>query len=168
MTKSGQKFGKLTVVEKTEKRLHGYVLWLCKCDCGGTKLVKSINLVKGRAISCGCMLGFHGRKHEVNGEMLTPTEIAEKYNLPVHTVRRRIREGWVGSEICKPVYTRHTSCELGFDEPVTFAELAKKVGVSRQAIQQRFKRGYRGMGLIYPSSVGKKRGRKSNNEQKSM
>ena len=52
----GQKFGHLTVIEKTDKRYHGYVVWKCKCDCGNIKEVSSHNLAYNKGItSCGCM-----------------------------------------------------------------------------------------------------------------
>lgn len=152
---TGQRFGKLTVIRKTEKRLHHYVLWECKCDCGNTKLVKSGHLTSGHVVSCGCKrTEICCRKFMVNGEMLSVGEIAEKYNLYERTVRNRIRKGMTGDELCKPAYVRHTPDELGLDEPITFTEIAKKVGVSRQAIEQRFKRGYRGKGLMFPPQIG--------------
>lgn len=50
-----QKFGHLTVIEKTEKRCHnGSVLWKCSCDCGNIVEVSSGNLLRGKTRSCGC------------------------------------------------------------------------------------------------------------------
>lgn len=55
----GQKFGKLTVLErvadsvtKSGKKL---VTWKCKCDCGKECIVKSTNLKSGNTTSCGCV-----------------------------------------------------------------------------------------------------------------
>ena len=31
---TGQKFGRLTVVEQAGRTKYGNVLWKCKCDCG--------------------------------------------------------------------------------------------------------------------------------------
>lgn len=31
---SGQKFGKLTVINRVGKNKWGSTIWLCKCDCG--------------------------------------------------------------------------------------------------------------------------------------
>jgi len=51
----GQKFGKLTVIEKMKKRSkYGQVMWLCKCECGGTKVSPATVLNTGRIKSCGC------------------------------------------------------------------------------------------------------------------
>lgn len=51
---TGQKFGKLLVVEQlphTEK----YYKYKCLCDCGNTVEVKCANLKSGRVKSCGCL-----------------------------------------------------------------------------------------------------------------
>lgn len=49
-----QKYGFLTTVEKTEKRIRGYVVWKCKCECGNTAYVTSRQLKQSQNISCGC------------------------------------------------------------------------------------------------------------------
>ena len=49
----GQRFGALTVIEDTGKRLHRSVIWLCKCDCGNMHEVTSNNLNAGSVKSCG-------------------------------------------------------------------------------------------------------------------
>lgn len=52
---TGRKFGKLTVIEKTEKTKNGSILWKCKCDCGGAICASTRDLNKGRIKSCGCL-----------------------------------------------------------------------------------------------------------------
>ena len=52
---SGQKFGKLTAVNMVGKNKWGSAVWLCKCDCGGTKEVEAYNLKIGSVKSCGCL-----------------------------------------------------------------------------------------------------------------
>lgn len=49
----GQRFGHLTVIEDTGKRLHRSIIWKCKCDCGNEHEVTSNNLNGGRVHSCG-------------------------------------------------------------------------------------------------------------------
>ena len=51
---TGLKFGFLTVLEKTEKRVGGSVIWKCICDCGNTTEVSSGNLHSEHTKSCGC------------------------------------------------------------------------------------------------------------------
>lgn len=50
----GQKFGKLTVIKRTNN-IGTNVAWLCQCDCGNTTIVQSNNLRSGHTISCGCI-----------------------------------------------------------------------------------------------------------------
>ena len=50
----GKRFGKLTVICKSEKRSSGHVLWKCRCDCGNTAYVRKGNLINGSTVSCGC------------------------------------------------------------------------------------------------------------------
>lgn len=52
---TGQRFGRLTVIEKTNKRHNGQVVWKCRCDCGKIVFVDSGQLTKGRKKSCGCL-----------------------------------------------------------------------------------------------------------------
>lgn len=52
---SGQRFGKLIAVKRTDEKNHGSFLWICQCDCGNKKLVSAENLRSGRVNSCGCI-----------------------------------------------------------------------------------------------------------------
>lgn len=51
----GKRFGKLIVVGDSGQRQGRKILYLCKCDCGGTKLALSSQLKKGLIKSCGCL-----------------------------------------------------------------------------------------------------------------
>lgn len=51
---TGMKFGRLTVIERTENR-GKEVMWLCKCDCGNECIVRARNLVNKITKSCGCL-----------------------------------------------------------------------------------------------------------------
>ena len=51
---TGQRFGKLTVIERAES-IGRCTMWLCKCDCGNTKPVRSTYLKSGKTKSCGCL-----------------------------------------------------------------------------------------------------------------
>lgn len=53
---TGRRFGKLTVLSITEKRMDsGSVVWLCRCDCGNVADVSARRLVRGKVKSCGCL-----------------------------------------------------------------------------------------------------------------
>lgn len=53
---TGQKFGRLTVVERDKNANKNYgTFWKCRCDCGSIKSVASIALRSGLTQSCGCL-----------------------------------------------------------------------------------------------------------------
>lgn len=51
---SGQRFGRLVAIKSTSDE-KGRFMWKCRCDCGNTHLVKSVNLRRGTTRSCGCL-----------------------------------------------------------------------------------------------------------------
>ena len=51
----GNKYGKLTVIERVENNRFGHVCYRCKCDCGGETIVDAGNLRQGITSSCGCV-----------------------------------------------------------------------------------------------------------------
>ena len=53
---TGRRFGKLTALHPTEKRMDGgSVVWMCRCDCGKLAEVSAKRLTRGKARSCGCL-----------------------------------------------------------------------------------------------------------------
>ena len=46
--------GKLTVEGPTEQRKNGYMVWRCRCDCGGELLLDTRALQRGATRDCGC------------------------------------------------------------------------------------------------------------------
>lgn len=55
---TGQRFGKLTVIEKTEERTkNSSIIYKCKCDCGNIVKMGSDSLRNKHTISCGCAMG---------------------------------------------------------------------------------------------------------------
>lgn len=51
---AGQKFGRLTAIERAGKSPHGKITWLCVCDCGRMVVVVGSSLMSGNTQSCGC------------------------------------------------------------------------------------------------------------------
>ena len=52
---TGNKYGRLTVLHKdNERKSKGSSYWICQCDCGTIKSVKSSSLRRGEIQSCGC------------------------------------------------------------------------------------------------------------------
>jgi len=54
---TGERFGKLVVIGKSDKKTgkRNKPLWECKCDCGNTAYVTSSSLRRGMTKSCGCI-----------------------------------------------------------------------------------------------------------------
>lgn len=51
---TGQRFGRLVVLYDTNKRKHGHVVWMCRCDCGREIERVSDSLIQKDTFSCGC------------------------------------------------------------------------------------------------------------------
>lgn len=52
---TGQKFGKLTVLERAGKTKRGATKWHCQCECGNHINIIRSSLVRGNTKSCGCL-----------------------------------------------------------------------------------------------------------------
>ena len=52
---TGQRFGRLTVIQDTSERKCGCVIWYCSCDCGNKVRITSGNLINKSTKSCGCL-----------------------------------------------------------------------------------------------------------------
>jgi hypothetical protein len=62
----GQKFGKLTVTEKTSSTRGGSILWKCLCDCGAVyhATTRHLNRKENTVRSCGCNQIKSGKSHK--------------------------------------------------------------------------------------------------------
>ena len=102
---SGRQFGRLRVLELAG---HKPVRWLCLCECGEQKAVKSAALVTGRTQSCGCLsrelAAKRTRSRSKHGLWKAPeysvwTEMKAKCHNPKHA--RYSRMGGLGIEVCE-------------------------------------------------------------------
>lgn len=100
---TGQRFGKLTVLEKTTERQDRYRLWRCRCDCGGEILVNTKRLRRGTVTSCGCVPKTTARCGSV-AEDLTGRQFG---NLTVlsRTENRNGRPAWLCRCACGQLHT---------------------------------------------------------------
>lgn len=55
---TGQKFGRLTVLERKGNTSGGNAQWLCACDCGGQTIATTSILRSRHKLSCGCAYKF--------------------------------------------------------------------------------------------------------------
>ena len=51
---TGQKFGRLTVIERATDKKYSRPHWICQCECGNTKIIQGNSLTSGATQSCGC------------------------------------------------------------------------------------------------------------------
>lgn len=51
----GEKYGRLTIVRKSDKKVQRSYLYECLCDCGNTTYALLSQLKNGRKKSCGCL-----------------------------------------------------------------------------------------------------------------
>ena len=52
---TGNKYGRLTELEKVENNKAGAVQWKCLCECGNIKIISGSSLRSGNTSSCGCI-----------------------------------------------------------------------------------------------------------------
>ena len=66
---TGQRFGRLVVLERAGHSSSNDVLWMCQCDCGTRKIINGRSLRRGKTLSCGCyMREIVGRIHRIHGQ----------------------------------------------------------------------------------------------------
>ena len=63
----GKRFGRLLVIEESKIRKSHDKIWLCKCDCGTSTIVRGTHLRNGFIRSCGCYSREVSTKHGMHG-----------------------------------------------------------------------------------------------------
>lgn len=108
---TGRKFGKLLVIYRHGRNGYG-VTWMCRCDCGNTKVVAMMNLRDSKTRCCGCdtllMRSMSVRTHGCSGKFSSAVE--RRAHNAWTTMRRRCLEpafvsfkdyGGRGIRVCK-------------------------------------------------------------------
>lgn len=79
---TGQRYGRLTVLERAPNNKRGLVCWVCRCDCGKIVTLVGHEIRRGNVTSCGCFMreqrraymtkhgGYYDRLHLVWTNML--------------------------------------------------------------------------------------------------
>ena len=103
---SGQRFGRLVVVTKSNDRLPGRMCcWTCRCDCGNTSIVPGTVLRRGNTVSCGCAKADSARERmTTHGASGTPEHHTWKHMVQRCTNqknRKYLNYGGRGIEICE-------------------------------------------------------------------
>jgi hypothetical protein len=84
---TGQKFGKLTVINFVRKNKDG-PLWECACDCGGKRITTTHSLNRKASTSCGCMAGKHMIKHGLSKDPVAYRKYLMQF--PFRRLRSRV------------------------------------------------------------------------------
>ncbi|MCT0017669.1 hypothetical protein EFE32_12890, partial [Lactococcus lactis subsp. lactis] len=140
-------------LEPTNKRVSGYTLWLCQCECGNTKLASVNHLVHGNVKSCGCL---------VKEKQWTPEEIKQLRHLAQFTgdeeIARRMgrttgsvrgQRNTLGIKLGNPQNKQWSHDELNFletfiNQEKSNEEIALFMNRSQSAIKQaKYALGYR-------------------------
>ena len=59
---AGTRFGRLTVIEITNKKHRNTYMYKCECDCGNTCFMSRNQLISGGVKSCGCLATERSKK----------------------------------------------------------------------------------------------------------
>ena len=70
---TGQKFGRLYVIERSFKGNSEKTMWKCQCDCGNVVNVAGHSLTSGNTKSCGCL------RSEIASSRMAKVTIGQKY-----------------------------------------------------------------------------------------
>ena len=92
--KPGEKYGKLTTLEPTEKRSCRTVIWKCRCECGCITETRSTLLKNGQATNCGCVKRANDKGNftrSLNYVDDTCIEFLEKMDVPLKTSKSGVR-----------------------------------------------------------------------------
>ena len=76
---TGQRFGKLTALYRTE--CHKRTEWMCQCDCGVRKSIWSNALTRSEATHCGCQTFAHRSRARTKHGSARPGKKTRTYNI---------------------------------------------------------------------------------------
>ena len=77
---TGNKYGKLTVICKSDKKTNGRIYWHCKCECGNECDVEGTKLRNGHTKSCGCakIQANHNKAENLVGQRFGKLTVLQK------------------------------------------------------------------------------------------
>lgn len=112
---TNQVFGKLTVIRQdfTKPFNDRGATWVCKCDCGTVKVMRSKGLLSGDMQSCGCRTSFK----EISGSYL--------YSIKSNAAKRGLVFNCSNEELWSIYLKQNKKCALSGVE-IKFAPALKK------------------------------------------
>lgn len=105
--RTGERYGRLIVIERAPNISSNRVAWKCKCDCGNEIIVAGNSLQSGNTQSCGCLNTETRRKLGLNNKQDLSGQVFGRLTVIEDTGKRK-KKGEKGSSIiykCK--------CECG-------------------------------------------------------
>lgn len=92
---TGQRFGRLTAIERVGSNKRGQSLWSCKCDCGSVVVVVGTELNCGHVKSCGCIRHDKLIAYNKSAEKRAKTAEYNKTHKTTHGLRHtRLYKEW--------------------------------------------------------------------------
>jgi len=109
----GQKFNKLTILERHGSTQQQKALWRCRCDCGNIVITTTGVLKSGKTKSCGCLrkitaqrLGLSRRKINYNNIQchICGKSLSYRFLNSDGSLKRPLCEKKINSLVCKPCH----------------------------------------------------------------
>lgn len=95
----GQRFGRLLVISEAKNTKNGQTVWICECDCGKQKELKSSALRHDKIKSCGCLLVWKADGYIKRIHYPTWWQIKDRCNNPNNIAFKNY--GAKGIQMCK-------------------------------------------------------------------
>jgi hypothetical protein len=135
---AGERFGRLTAIERVESDRRGQARWKCLCDCGTFSYPLATSLLQGKARSCGCL------QKEIVGKLRAKDITGQRFGRLV--VLHRMEERRNGKVVwcCR--------CDCGRTVGVTSGALAQTRSCGCLRREQVAERNYRHGGAIRNNS----------------
>ena len=83
---TGQSFGRYTVIREDGVYANGDIKWLCKCECGRIRHVRTYILTNEQALSCGCL------RRELASKRFTKHGLTKSYPRVYDSVKKHFRD----------------------------------------------------------------------------
>jgi len=139
---TNKKFGKLTALEKTDKRQDGgSIIWKCKCDCGNIIEISSKRLQAGINVSCGC---YQKERQKYSMNKLHNGQFIDNTNIDLISRQKansNSKSGVRGVHWCKS--KRKWIATLNFQKKLvlneSFDDLNKAIQARKEAEEEYFK-----------------------------
>ena len=121
---AGQRFGRLTVIERTKGTSTKDAWWLCRCECGNKKETTRKQLICGNVKSCGCLQ----KERRANGNI-----IHGGHNTRIYSIWHHMKERCMNPN--SPKYRLYggrgiTVCGEWIDDFTVFRDWAISTGYS--------------------------------------